>query len=283
MTILTVDYTSPNAQSEFAKSVHDSGFAIVTNHGIPFELIDKVREEWATFYNQPTEEKMKYIYKDEACQNGYFPFKVEYAKGETAPNLMEFFHYYPWVDAPEFLHESTLELYNLLKDRGNTLISWLNDALPDETKAKLVESLPEMMRDSESCLFRPIHYPPLEGEDQQGSVRSAAHADICMLTILVAASAPGLQVQDKDGSWVAVECDPHQLICNVGDMMDMATGGYYKSTIHRVVNPVGELAHKPRYSMPMFLHPRNEVQLSDTHTAASYMRERFTEQKLTRD
>ena len=134
-----------------------------------------------------------------------------------------------------------------------------------------------MIADSQQTLLRVLRYPPLTGQEPAGSLRAAAHGDINLLTILPAANEPGLQVQDKQGSWVDVPCDFGMLIINIGDMLQEASRGYYPSTQHRVVNPQGEGAGKSRVSLPLFLHPRPEVVLSARHTAGSYLDERLRE------
>ena len=121
------------------------------------------------------------------------------------------------------------------------------------------------------------NYPPLKGDEEVDAIRAAAHEDINLITILPAANEPGLQVQAKDGSWIEVPCDFGNLIVNIGDMLQEASGGYFPSTTHRVVNPDGADMTKSRISLPLFLHPRPDVVLSERHTAGSYLQERLRE------
>ena len=118
---------------------------------------------------------------------------------------------------------------------------------------------------------------PLRGDEEPGAVRAAAHGDINLLTILPAATEPGLQVLGKDHLWYDVPCDFGLLIVNIGDMLAEASGNYYPSTVHRVLNPTGEGRFKSRISMPLFLHPRREVVLSERYTVGSYFEERMRE------
>ena len=115
--------------------------------------------------------------------------------------------------------------------------------------------LPLMLEGSDHTLLRVLHYPPLTGDEEPGAVRAAAHGDINLLTILPAATEPGLQVMGKDGEWHDVPCDFGLLIVNIGDMLEEASGKYYPSTLHRVLNPTGQAATKSRISLPLFLHP----------------------------
>ncbi|CAK9253093.1 unnamed protein product [Sphagnum jensenii] len=120
-------------------------------------------------------------------------------------------------------------------------------------------ALPKMVVKSPETLLRSIHYPPLTGAEEEGAVRAAAHEDINLITLLPAASAPGLQVRDLKGNWHDVSCDLGAIAINSGDMLKEASGGYFPSTTHRVMNPRGAEAKLPRYSMPLFLHACPEV------------------------
>ena len=134
-----------------------------------------------------------------------------------------------------------------------------------------------MIVDSKTNLLRIIHYPPLNGNEQDGSIRGAAHEDINLITLLVAGTQPGLQVKDTYGKWHDVSCDPGCLAINTGDMLQEASKGYFPSTTHQVINPGNNIENESRFSMPLFLHPRDEVVLSDSYTARSYLDERLQE------
>jgi isopenicillin N synthase-like dioxygenase len=86
-------------------------------------------------------------------------------------------------------------------------------------------------------------------------VRAGAHEDINLITLLVGASAEGLEVLSRKGEWVPFTADADTIVVNIGDMLQRLTNHVYPSTTHRVVNPPGEAARKPRYSTPFFLHP----------------------------
>ena len=160
---------------------------------------------------------------------------------------------------------------------AGTLLKWVDENAPAEVRAKLSMALPDMITDSKNTLFRLIHYPPLTGNEPKGAIRAASHEDINLLTLLPAATAKGLQVKDAQGNWLDVPVNPGWIIVNAGDMLQECSGHYYTSTAHRVLNPTGEDAKKSRLSMPLFLHPRDEVVLSDRHTRLSYFKERMKE------
>jgi isopenicillin N synthase-like dioxygenase len=160
---------------------------------------------------------------------------------------------------------------------ASTLLQWVDENSSAEVRGKFSMPLPEMIKDSQNTMFRLIHYPPLTGDEPVGALRAAAHEDINLLTLLPAATASGLQVKNVQGNWLDVPINPNWIIVNAGDMLQECSGHYYKSTSHRVLNPTGEGAKKSRLSMPLFLHPRDEVVLSNQHTRLSYFQERMKE------
>lgn len=277
MEVLTVDYQSPNAAKIFAASLRETGFAMMKNHPISYDLVQKAFEFWAEFFSNDSKSNHQFDPMKEGAQDGYFPFRSENAKDYDKKNLMEFFHYYRWGKLPAEVTNETVNLFSAMEQLGVEILGWLEADLPEEIRSQLSMPLSEMVRDSGNSLFRIIHYPPLQGDEEEGAMRSAPHEDIDLLTILPAASAPGLQAKDRDGNWHAIQCDPGQLVFNAGDMLQMATLGYYPSTTHQVVNPTGQAALQPRFSMPFFFHPRPEVRLSETHTAGEFLEERLNE------
>lgn len=274
MKVKTVSCKSPSAARDFAESLRETGFAVLSDHPIPAELIHNTFTEWQQFFH--SEHKFKYQY-DPAKQAGYFPFRSENAKDSKKKDLKEFYHYYSWGELPTETRAFTPELFFALTRLGATCLSWLQENTPDSVRGKFSMPLQQMIEGSGEILLRPIHYPPLTGGEEEGAVRAAAHEDINLITLLPAATAPGLEVKDTAGNWHAVSCDPGTIVINSGDMLKETSGGHYPSTTHQVVNPHGPAAYAPRYSMPLFLHARKEVRLSDRHTAGSYLEERLRE------
>ncbi len=274
MDVLKVKYDSPEAPERFCHSLRTTGFAVITDHPIRASLINDVYSKWADFFASET--KHQYTFKPES-QAGYFPFRSENAKDSPIKDLKEFFHVYPRSRLPEALAEQTWELYRQLVETGRELLDWVQKASPDQVRKGFTMPLSEMVVGSEENLLRVIHYPPLKGSEEAGAIRAAAHEDINLITLLCSATAAGLEVKDTHGAWHKVPCDPGSLAINAGDMLQLASNGYYKSTTHRVVNPSGEEAKEPRYSMPLFLHPRSEVVLANNITAGSYLKQRLLE------
>lgn len=274
MKVKTVSYRSPNAAREFAASLRETGFAVVSDHPISAQVINDTFSEWEVFFR--SEDKHGYLF-DKVKQCGYFPFRTENAKDSTKKDLKEFYHHYPYAELPKLTRQYTPELYGALLSMGATLLNWLEEATPADVRTQLSMPLNQMIENSQETLLRPIHYPPLTGGEEEGAVRAAAHEDINLITLLPASTAPGLQVKDLAGNWHDVSCDPGAIAVNSGDMLKAATRGFYPSTTHRVVNPLGDGARRPRYSMPLFLHPRREVHLTEKMTAGDYLDQRLRE------
>ncbi|WP_330483746.1 isopenicillin N synthase family dioxygenase [Tumidithrix elongata] len=274
MDFLKVNYQDAQASTLFTETLHQSGFAVLTNHSIAADTIFETYQEWAHFFNTPD----KHLYTFEPnVQSGYFPFRSEQAKGCDRPDLKEFYHLYGWSQLPEGMSDRTWQLFHLLVELATELLGWIEAASPPILQgSEQVVPLHQMIADSQATVLRILHYPPLTFAPE-GSVRAAAHEDINLITLLPAATATGLEICDRQGNWQAVPCHAGDLIVNIGDMLQLASQGYYPSTTHRVVNPVGEAALKSRYSMPLFLHPRSDVILSKGITAKDYLQQRLRE------
>jgi isopenicillin N synthase-like dioxygenase len=147
--------------------------------------------------------------------------------------------------------------------------------LPEAVTTELTEPLRDMIRDSEQSMLRVLHYPPVPVG--RPVLRAAPHEDINLLTLLPAADGPGLELQLRSGEWVSVPHSPGQLIVNIGDMLQEATGGYLPSTSHRVATPDAAQPAVSRMSLPLFLHPRPDVVLSPRYTARQYLMQRLDE------
>ena len=272
--VLTVDFQSDDAPSQFVESLRTTGFGVIRNHPIPSPEIAALYGSWAIFF--ASENKFDYQF-DKIKQDGYFPFLTEKAKGYSVKDLKEFYHVYPWGRLPNQVREDTRNLYDKLVEIASILLSWIQNETPKKVKSGFSTPLNKMIEQSDRNLLRIIHYPPLTGGEEEGAVRAADHEDINLITVLAAGTQPGLEVKDVDGKWHQVTCDPGMLVVNTGDMLQMTSDGYYPSTTHKVANPSEELAQVSRYSMPLFLHPRDDVVLSSDYTAESYLNERLGE------
>ncbi len=246
------------------------GFVAVVNHGIPKSLVDGFYAASKAFFALPEEVKRKYEIPGLAGQRGYTSFGREHAKHAQAPDLKEFFQIgqevpedhplrqeYPpnveVVEVPEF-NRLGRELYRAFEVAG----------------ARLLEAIAVHLNLSESyftpyitygnSILRAIHYPPIL-QEPASSIRAEQHEDINLITLLVGASAGGLQLLNSKNEWVPIMPEDDEIVINVGDMLQRLTNNCLKSTTHRVVNPPREEWHLPRLSIPFFLHPVSSMRL----------------------
>ncbi len=304
------DFTSgtPEQKQKFVQDLGNAyqniGFVAVKNHGLGDELTEKLYEATQKFFALPDKIKQKYHRPELFGQRGYVPKLQEQAKGHTAPDLKEFYHIgqeiedeneplkmvYPpnvWVqEVPEF-NVITLEAYRTLEKTGKIMLRAIALFL------ELDENYFDQKVTYGDSILRPIHYFPIENPENlpQGAVRAGAHGDINLITLLMGASAEGLQVLRRDNQWIPITALPNQIVVNVGDMLERLTNDVLKSTIHRVVNPPVEKLKTSRFSMPFFMHARPEVPLNcliscisqgnpkkyDDMTAREFLEERLQE------
>lgn len=246
------------------------GFLAVKGHFLDDALIQTLYEKVQAFFALPEEIKKQYEIKDLAGQRGYTSFGKEHAKGSNVGDLKEFWHFGQYVEDgdpvqkeyPQNVEVSEItgfnaigkEAYQQLEKTGKYMLRAISLHLGLEE-----EYFDQKIHNGNSIL-RPIHYPPITSAPDD-AVRAGQHEDINLITLLMGASADGLQVLNKQNEWVNVTALPSQLVVNVGDMLQRLTNNQLKSTTHRVINPPKSQWHKSRYSIPFFLHPRSDMRL----------------------
>lgn len=259
---------------QLGAAFNNIGFVAIKNHGLTPELSQNLYKAIERFFSLPDEIKQKYEIAGLAGQRGYIGKGKEHAKGRKTGDLKEFYHIgqevsdddpikklYPdnvWPDEVPELEQYALKVYRTLENAGKEILRAIALYLDLEE-----DYFDNKVRNGNSIL-RPIHYFPIENPEEvpADAVRAAEHGDINLITLLMGASADGLQVLRRDGKWIPITALPEQLVVNVGDMLDRLTNHKLKSTIHRVVNPPKELMKNSRYSIPFFMHPRSEMNLS---------------------
>ena len=248
------------------RSFEEYGFAVIRDHGIPQELIDRAEKLSKEFFALPDEVKRAYHIPGGGGARGYTPFGTEKAKDAEVHDLKEFWHVgrdlpadHPlsefmadnvWPQEVEGFRDTFTELYDAFDKAGRTVLEAIaiHLGLPrDFFDATVVDG---------NSVMRLLRYPPLEGEAAEGAIRAAAHGDINTITLLLGAEEAGLELLTREGEWLAVDPPAGALVVNIGDMLERLTNYKLPSTKHRVVNPKGEAAYRARYSMPFFLHFR---------------------------
>jgi isopenicillin N synthase-like dioxygenase len=260
--------------ADLGTAYKDIGFVAIRNHYLTDDLSARLYDVIKRFFALPDSAKQRYEIEGLAGQRGYIGKGKEHAKGRNTGDLKEFYHVgqevldgdpikkeYPdniWpTELPEF-ESIALDVYQRLEQTGVQMLRAI----------ALYLQLPENYFDQRvkhgNSILRPIHYFPIENPDAvpADAVRAAEHGDINLITLLMGASADGLQVLRRDGKWIPITALPEQLVVNVGDMLERLTNKKLKSTIHRVVNPPRSQMNKPRYSIPFFMHPRSEMSLA---------------------
>lgn len=271
------DFTSgdPEKKKKFVSDLgiayQNIGFVALKNHGLSDALTTKLYESVKAFFSMDDADKLKYEVHELAGQRGYISKGREKAKGRNTGDLKEFYHVgqpdenktaeYPsniWpAEVPEF-KEYTLEAFKTLEKAGIEMLRAIAIHL----------DLDEYYFDDKvaqgNSILRQIHYFPIENPDDipPDAVRAAEHGDINLITLLMGASADGLQVLRRDGEWISITALPNQIVVNVGDMLDRLTNHKLKSTIHRVINPPKDKMGTSRFSIPFFMHPISEMDLT---------------------
>lgn len=257
--------------NELGKAYEEVGFVAVKNHGVPDHLIADLYKYVQQFFSLPLEKKRDYEIPDLAGQRGYTSFGKEHAKGSDAPDLKEFFQYGQKAEGEEYIPEEYPE--NVQVSEISAFNPTFHSAYRsfEESGKKLLQAialyldLDEFYFDSwvrnGNSILRAIHYPPITNEPKS-AIRAEQHEDINLITLLVGASADGLQILTKQNEWVGVTSLPEQIVVNVGDMLQRLTNNKLRSTTHRVVNPPRELWHTSRFSIPFFLHPKGNMSLA---------------------
>ena len=272
LSLLSYINGSTQDQAKFVDGIFtglkDYGFIILTDHTVDQKKVDDAYGFVKEFFKLPLATKQNYQIKN-GGQRGYTPFGVEHAKNNPNPDLKEFWHVgrdlaatsqyagvYPenvWPSEVQKFKESFQTLYTAMDTTSIVLLEAIGKGLD------LPQNFFKDMINDGNSILRVIHYPPTTGQDTKNCIRSAAHEDINLITMLVGATASGLQLLERDGSWLDVNSKPGQIVVDSGDMMERLTNGVLPATTHRVINPDDD--GSARYSMPFFVHPHSKASL----------------------
>jgi isopenicillin N synthase-like dioxygenase len=265
----------PSKKQKFIKEIGEAyeeiGFVALKGHFLSDTISDKLYSEVKNFFDLPTNTKESYEIEGIGGQRGYTSFGKESAKGKSEGDLKEFWHFGQEVINNEILKNEYPENVVVKEVPNFNIVGMETYKMLEKTAIYVLRALALYIGLDEfyfdkfvingNSILRPIHYPPIQGEPK-GAVRAAAHGDINLITLLMGASASGLEVQNKKGEWIPVTALPEQLVINVGDMLERLTNNKLRSTIHRVVNPPRKDWNKSRYSIPFFTHPISDMPLN---------------------
>ena len=273
-TIPTLDISTFDGPGKFVedagKAYEQYGFCGIRGHGISDDVITDVYEAIREFFALPEAVKARYNTGTGGAR-GYTPFGIETAKDNTHPDLKEFWQvgreidpsapHHPslfpnvWPDEVPGFRERVYRLWEELDALGKRVLEALalHLGLPQDYFADKV--------DHGNGILRPLHYPPISQADTP-SLRSAAHEDINLITLLVGSEEPGLEVLSRSNEWIPVTSLPGTIVVNIGDMMQRLTNHVLPSTTHRVVNVPEAYTGNSRFSIPFFFHPNPECSLA---------------------
>ncbi len=287
--------------NEIGTAYEAIGFVALKGHFLDDQLVENLYSEVRNFFALPLETKAKYEIPGIGGQRGYVSFGKEHAKGRSAGDLKEFWHFGQYVApdskyANEYPENVTVNELKNFNEIGKEAYQMLEKTGIYVLRALAIHiGLDEFYFDNfikdGNSILRPIHYPPITDEPKDGAVRAAAHGDINLITLLMGAQGKGLQVQNHNGEWIDAMAQPDELMINVGDMLSRHTNNKLKSTIHQVVNPPRELWNTSRFSIPFFMHPVSDMPLDcleqcidaqnpklfENITAGEYLNERLVE------
>ncbi len=262
-------------KAKFVQNLGDAykniGFVAIYNHQLSDELTENLYRYTKEFYALPLTTKMKYHVAGIAGQRGFTSWGTEHAKDSKVGDLKEFYHFGQtiptelqdtysyhknvWVEEVPGFNEYGLKAYAALQETGKYILRAIALYL------QLEETYFDTYIAYGNSILRPIHYGPIV-DAPKNAVRAGQHEDINLITLLMGASAAGLEVLDKQNNWIPITALPNQLVVNVGDMLQRLTNNILRSTTHRVVNPPKEDWGTTRFSIPFFLHPVSEMSLN---------------------
>ena len=249
----------------------DKGFLYVVGHGVPTEALDNLRAASEAFFALPLEEKLTIAMANSPANRGYEPLATQTLEAGAPPDQKESvmigvdlpeddprvlagkFNHGPnqWPERPESFKPAAETYFRHMTAFGTKLMHGmaLSLDLPADYFAGFTTD--------PMCSLRLLHYPPQRANAEPDEKGCGAHTDFGGLTLLWQDDVGGLEVQNKDGSWIAAPPMPGAYVVNLGDMIQRWTNGRYRSTLHRVINRSG----RERYSIPFFYtgNPDHEV------------------------
>ena len=255
------------------------GFFQIVGHAVDDHIADGAWALAREFFDLPIEQRME-VASPPGYPYGYVPFAGESlgrSLGHAAPpDLKEAFGCGPvdrpthsfhdpdeqsvyspnlWPSALPDLEVAWSRYYRAMLGLGGRLMSLFAIAL------QLRPTYFDLMIDRSASAMRAINYPTSPTPPAPGQLRAGAHTDYGTLTMLRQDTVGGLEVLDTEGAWVAVPSVPGAFVVNIGDLMARWTDDRWRSTLHRVVDPVG-VGGARRQSMPFFHNANWDAEVS---------------------
>ncbi|WKE65091.1 2-oxoglutarate and iron-dependent oxygenase domain-containing protein [Gallaecimonas kandeliae] len=262
-------HAGPERRQAFLKDLRtaarDVGFFYLTGHGLGLEKQKAILALAKTFFALPEKEKLEVQMANSPHFRGYTRMKGEITRGK--PDMREQFDIMAEEKAlvPGELHAPWQRLYGpnqwpaALPQMQGTLLAW-QDSLSDIT-VTLLKAFAEALEQDPAVFaenidggpyrhMKLIRYPGQEGQASRQGV--GAHKDPGYLTLVMQDGQSGLEVQTEEG-WVSAEPIEGAFVVNIGELLELASNGYLRATLHRVVSPQGGVE---RYSCAFFMAAR---------------------------
>ena len=171
--LAAVDYTAPDAEERFVRSLRETGFGVLRNHPVPQSVVQDIYQHWTGFFT--SDDKERFLF-DLEKYDGFFPrAQAETAKGHTVRDIKEYFHFYPWGRCPAHLKQELDAYYAATVEFAGKLLGWVERQTPADVSRHFREPLCDMIKCSEQSLLRVLYYPPIEASVDPGAIRAGAH------------------------------------------------------------------------------------------------------------
>jgi isopenicillin N synthase-like dioxygenase len=261
------------------EACRDTGFFLVTGHGVPADLIAKTRQRAIDFFALPDAEKLKVQRPPSKISRGYNwvgDRSIAYSMGQAAPpDIQEAFAfghdradlaarvdrvsaqmYAPniWPEQPRDFKDTMVTYYGTMMGLASNVLRAMAIALGAR------EDYFADKFDRQASVCRMIRYPAVKQTPLPGQLRAGTHTDYGIMTFVRGDDTPGgLQVQHRSGDWIDLHIPAGDFACNIGDMMMRWSNDRWVSTLHRVAIPPPDAAPQDRISLVFFTNPNPDV------------------------
>lgn len=278
----------PVQRAEVRRGATEVGFLTVHNAPLGAERVLEVIAAYRSFFLLPAAQKERVDMARTGSNRGWGGPQAEQVDPAANPDYKQVFDigfevpgsplsvHAPnlWPEAPEGFQAMLQAYYDDALDLSRRLLGAIAGA------AGLAPAFFDDKFDQPMALLRGNYYPPRPEWATEKDFGIASHTDYGCLTLLATDGVPGLEVQGKDGGWIAVQAEPGTFIINFGEMLELWSDGLIKATLHRVVGTRDE-----RISVPLFFNPSPETNVAPIGSgkvlrALDHLERRFNETYL---
>lgn len=270
-------FTKKEVSRQIYLACSDIGFFYVKNLGVSSILVEHLFDQLRCFFALPNQVKQQLPWSGPYSNRGYLGFGQEQLDPAYPSDIKETFnvgretrsdqinepessdslHSNRWLPGMEDFRTHVLSFYDACTLASDRIFEAFAIALDLSTDFIVNQ------HNQQNNILRLLHYPPIDATEHKHSLRAGAHTDYGSLTLLFQeAGSCGLEVQDRDGNWIAAPAIADTVLVNTGDLMERWTNGLFRSTNHRVVIPTDDQATHSRYSAAFFCHPNDDTEVN---------------------